>query len=60
SGAALTATKRDIYEKAMAIVAAIRQGQFLPRQFAIVSVHEAKGAKVYYIIRLDVRQPVAA
>jgi hypothetical protein len=37
AGAALAPTKRDIYEKAMAIVAAIRQGQFLPRQYAIKS-----------------------
>lgn len=37
SGAALASTKRDIYERAMAIVAAIRQGQFLPREYAIRS-----------------------
>jgi hypothetical protein len=37
AGAALAPTKRDIYEKAMAIVAAVRQGQFLPQQFAIRS-----------------------
>ncbi|GAB5561831.1 MAG: hypothetical protein SynsKO_34780 [Synoicihabitans sp.] len=35
SGAALSPTKRDIYEKAMAIVAAVRQGQFLPQRYAI-------------------------
>jgi hypothetical protein len=35
SGAALAPTKRDIYEKAMAIVAAVRQGQFLPAKYAI-------------------------
>jgi hypothetical protein len=35
SGAALAITKRDIYEKAMAVVAGIRQGQFLPRKYAI-------------------------
>lgn len=29
----LSPTKRDIYEKAMAIVAAIRQGQLLPQHF---------------------------
>jgi hypothetical protein len=34
-GAALAPTKREIYEKAMAIVAAVRQGQFLSRQFPI-------------------------
>lgn len=34
-GAALAPTKRDIYEKAMAIVAAVRQGQFLPKEYAI-------------------------
>ena len=37
SGDALVPTKRDIYEKAMAIVAAIRQGQFLPKEYAIRS-----------------------
>lgn len=37
SGAALAPTKRDIYEKAMAIVAAIRQGQFLSAKYAIRS-----------------------
>lgn len=35
SGAALAPTKREIYEKAMAIVAAVRQGQFLPQKYAI-------------------------
>lgn len=34
-GAALAPTKRDIYEKAMAIVSSVRQGQFLPRRYAI-------------------------
>ena len=37
SGSALAPTKRDIYERAMAIVAAIRQGQFLPKRYAICS-----------------------
>jgi hypothetical protein len=37
SGAALAPTKRDIYERAMAIVAAVRQGQLLPKQYAIRS-----------------------
>lgn len=37
SGAALSPTKREIYERAMAVVAAIRQGQLLPRKFAIRS-----------------------
>jgi hypothetical protein len=46
-GAALAPTKRDIYEKAMAIVAAIRQGQFLSRQFAIRS----PGAVLYTLKR---------
>ncbi len=32
-GGALAPTKRDIYEKAMAIVAAVRQGQFLPARY---------------------------
>jgi hypothetical protein len=35
AGAALAPTKREIYERAMAIVAAIRQGQFLPQRYAI-------------------------
>jgi len=35
--AGLAPTKREIYEKAMAIVAAIRQGQFLPNRYAIRS-----------------------
>jgi hypothetical protein len=50
AGAALSATKRDIYEKAMAIVAAVRQGQFLPRAFAI----REPGA-VLYTLRRDLR-----
>jgi hypothetical protein len=35
TGAALAPTKRDIYERAMAIVAAVRQGQFLSNRYAI-------------------------
>lgn len=35
--AGLAPTKREIYEKAMAIVAAVRQGQFLPKRYAIRS-----------------------
>ncbi len=46
-GAALVPTKRDIYEKAMAIVAAIRQGQFLPAKYAIRS----PGAVLYTLKR---------
>jgi len=37
TGSALSPTKKEIYEKAMAIVAAIRQGQFLPHHYAIRS-----------------------
>ncbi|MES2359055.1 MAG: hypothetical protein V4529_12055 [Gemmatimonadota bacterium] len=37
SGAALSPTKRDIYERAMAIVSAVRQGQLLPHRYAIRS-----------------------
>ena len=37
TGAALPATKREIYERAMAIVAAVRQGQLLAKQYAIRS-----------------------
>lgn len=47
SGAALAPTKRDIYEKAMAIVAAVRQGQFLPNKYAIRS----PGAILYTLKR---------
>jgi hypothetical protein len=43
SGVALSPTKREIYERAMAIVAAIRQGQLLPKQYAIRS----PGAVIY-------------
>jgi len=50
SGAALAPTKRDIYEKAMAIVAAIRQGQFLPNKYRIRS----PGA-VLYILKNDLK-----
>ena len=49
-GAALAPTKRDIYERAMAIVAAVRQGQFLPNQYAIRS----PGA-VLYTLRNDLK-----
>lgn len=37
AGAALAPTKRDIYEKAMAIVAAMRQGQYLSAKYPICS-----------------------
>ena len=50
SGVVLPAGKRDIYEKAMAIVAAIRQGQLLPRAYAIRS----PGA-VLYTLRMNLR-----
>jgi len=46
----LSPTKREIYEKAMAIVAAIRQGQLLPQQYAIRS----PGA-VLYKLKNDLR-----
>lgn len=42
----LAPTKREIYEKAMAITAAVRQGQFLPRQYAIRS----PGAVLYKLM----------
>lgn len=35
AAANISPTKRDIYEKAMAVVAAVRQGQLLPRQYSI-------------------------
>lgn len=50
SGAALAPTKRDIYEKAMAIVSAVRQGQFLPNRYAIRS----PGA-ILYTLRSDLK-----
>ncbi|HEY0016383.1 MAG TPA: hypothetical protein VGC13_08695 [Longimicrobium sp.] len=37
TGAALSPTKRDIYERAMAVVAAVRQGQLLSHKYAIRS-----------------------
>ncbi len=43
SGVALSPTKREVYERAMAIVAAVRQGQLLPREYAIRS----PGAVIY-------------
>lgn len=46
-GAALAPTKREIYERAMAIVAAVRQGQFLPEKFRIRS----PGAVLYTLKR---------
>ena len=33
----LSPTKREIYERAMALVSAVRQGQYLPKQYAIRS-----------------------
>ena len=50
AGAALAPTKRDIYERAMAIVAAVRQGQYLPRQYAIRSP-----AAVLYSLKSNLR-----
>lgn len=50
SGGALAATKRDIYEKAMAVVAAVRQGQFLPNAYRIRS----PGA-VLYTLKNDLK-----
>ena len=47
AGAALAPTKRDIYERAMAIVAAVRQGQFLPKRYAI----REPGAVLYTLKR---------
>jgi hypothetical protein len=47
AGAALAPTKRDIYERAMAIVAAVRQGQFLPKEYAI----REPGAVLYTLKR---------
>lgn len=44
TGAALSPTKRDVYERAMAIVAAVRQGQFLPQAYAIRSPSAVIGA----------------
>ena len=37
TGTALSPTKRDVYEKAMGIVAAVRQGQLLPQRYRIRS-----------------------
>ncbi|MED3659762.1 hypothetical protein [Bacillus velezensis] len=35
--ARLNPTKREVYERAMALVSAVRQGQYLPREYAIRS-----------------------
>ena len=35
TGAAMAKSKREIYERAMAVVAAVRQGQYLPKAHAI-------------------------
>lgn len=48
--AGLAPTKREIYEKAMAVVASVRQGRFLPKQFAIRS----PGA-VLYKLKTDLK-----
>lgn len=50
--AALPVGKREIYERAMAIVASIRQGQFLPQRFAIRNPAAVIG-KLYYHMQLD-------
>ena len=50
SAGVLSPNKREIYERAMAIVAAIRQGQLLPRRYAIRS----PGA-VLYTLRSNLR-----
>lgn len=47
TGAALPITKRDIYERAMNLVAAVRQGQFLPKKYAI----QRPGAVLYVLLR---------
>lgn len=47
TGAALPATKREIYERAMNMVAAVRQGQFLAKQYRIRS----PGAVLYTLLR---------
>lgn len=44
SGPALSPTKKEIYERAMAIVASIRQGQFMPKEYAIRSPRAVLGA----------------
>jgi hypothetical protein len=50
AGAALSPGKRDVYEKAMAIVAALRQGQLLPKAYAIRSP-----AAVAYTLKRDLK-----
>ncbi|MBU8678817.1 hypothetical protein MOC46_10520 [Bacillus spizizenii] len=37
--ARLSPTKREIYERAMALVSAVRQGQYLPKKYAIRNPH---------------------
>lgn len=47
TGAAMSPTKREIYERAMALVAAVRQGQFLAKQYRIKS----PGGVLYTLLR---------
>lgn len=47
AGASIAPAKRDIYEKSMAIVSAIRLGQYLPSKYSIRS----PGAVLYTLIR---------
>lgn len=47
TGAALPLTKRDVYERALCLVAAVRQGQFLAKQYRIRS----PGAVLYTLSR---------
>ena len=47
TGAALPVTKRDIYERAMHLVAAVRQGQFLAKEYKI----RRPGAVLYTLQR---------
>ncbi|GAA0919894.1 hypothetical protein GCM10009552_40330 [Rothia nasimurium] len=49
-GAALAPTKRDIYEKAMATVAAVRQGQFLSNKYKINNP-----AALLYVLKRDLK-----
>lgn len=50
SGAALATTKRDIYEKAMAVVAAARQGQYLAKAYRL---HNPGG--LIYTLKRDMK-----
>ncbi|WP_377520442.1 hypothetical protein [Priestia megaterium] len=50
----LSPTKKEIFEKAMALVSAVRQGQYLPKQYAIKSPYAILNKlKTAYVIKAN-------